>query len=142
MYNPNPIPKQANTQKQQRERVPLLGGRATNPKQEGKNKSAIANHKSQMARCPSHLTLTPSPTMASLAGAASSRLFPSTYRARISLSSPASSSSLSPLSLSSSSSYSFAPLKCLLTSPLAPHFFLNQVPASVCLFLHVMLGFS
>ncbi|KAG8660468.1 probable L-ascorbate peroxidase 6, chloroplastic/mitochondrial isoform X1 [Manihot esculenta] len=84
-----------------------------------------------MARCPSHLTLTPSPTMASLAGAASSRLFPSTYRARISLSSPASSSSLSPLSLSSSSSYSFAPLKCLLTSPLAPHFFLNQRASSM-----------
>nr|AHK10128.1 peroxidase 2 [Hevea brasiliensis] len=70
--------------------------------------------------------------MASLTGTASSRLLPSVYRARISLSSSSSASSyLSPLSLSSSSSYSLSPLKCLRSSPLLPHFFLNQKRSSM-----------
>ncbi|KAJ9166675.1 hypothetical protein P3X46_021387 [Hevea brasiliensis] len=86
-----------------------------------------------MAECLSHLTLSPSPTkMASLTGTSSSRLLPSVYRARISLSSSSSASSyLSPLSLSSSSSYSLSPLKCLRSSPLLPHFFLNQKRSSM-----------
>ncbi|OAY23434.1 probable L-ascorbate peroxidase 6, chloroplastic/mitochondrial isoform X1 [Manihot esculenta] len=86
-----------------------------------------------MADCLSHLTLSPSQkTMASLTGAASSRLLPAASRARIHLSSPSSaSSSRSPLSLSSSSSYSISPLKCLRSSPFVPHFFLNQKRSSM-----------
>lgn len=83
----------------------------------------------------SHFTLSqsqsPPPLMASLSGAATSRLLPSASRARIAFSSASSSSSLSPLSLSSSSSYAFSPLKCLRSSPLVPHVFFNKTRSSM-----------
>ncbi|KDP32848.1 hypothetical protein JCGZ_12140 [Jatropha curcas] len=70
--------------------------------------------------------------MASLSGAASSRLLPSASRARIAFHSATSSSSLSPLSLSSSSSsYSFSPLKCLRSSPLVPRVFFNKTVSAM-----------
>ncbi|NP_001295648.1 probable L-ascorbate peroxidase 6, chloroplastic [Jatropha curcas] len=79
-----------------------------------------------------HLQLSPSSPMASLSGAASSRLLPSASRARIAFHSATSSSSLSPLSLSSSSSsYSFSPLKCLRSSPLVPRVFFNKTVSAM-----------
>lgn len=77
-----------------------------------------------MAYYLSQLTLSSQPPpMASLSGAATSRLLPSAaFRVRLY------SSSLSPLSFySSSSSYSPSSLKCFRSSPLGPHVFLKQV---------------
>ncbi|CAN1234339.1 L-ascorbate peroxidase T, chloroplastic [Linum perenne] len=72
-----------------------------------------------MAHCPSHLQLQPQPplhmassTLSTAAAAASSRLLlPSSTTAR---------ARLRHLSTSSSSAYSFSPLKCLRSSPLPP----------------------